>query len=70
VEREDRVNTIFKVTRIGSFPKDGFPTDAVYSQPAGSELRLITCGGEYDEASNRYLSNVIVWAKIVGAEKA
>lgn len=70
VERADGVTTIFEVTRIGSFPKDSFPTDAVYSQPDRSELRLITCGGKYDEANNRYLSNVIVWAKLVGADKA
>lgn len=70
VEREDGVTTRFEVTRIGSFPKDGFPTEAVYSQPDQSELRLITCGGEYDDANNRYLANVIVWAKIVGADKA
>lgn len=65
VVRKDGINTVFEVTRIGSFPKDSFPTDAVYSQPDTSELRLITCGGDYDKASNRYLSNVIVWAKIV-----
>ena len=70
VEREDGVTTLFDVYRIGTFPKEGFPTKAVYSQPPKSELRLITCGGLYDAANNRYLSNVIVWAKLVGAEKA
>ncbi len=70
VEREDGVTTIFEVTKIGSFLKNEFPTEAVYAQPDRSELRLITCGGKYDNVNNRYLSNVIVWAKIVGAEKA
>lgn len=65
VMRKDGIKTVFEVTRIGSFPKDSFPTDAVYSQPDNSQLRLITCGGDYDKASNRYLSNVIVWAEIV-----
>ena len=69
VKREDGVTTVFEVYRIGSFPKDGFPTDAVYDQPDTSELRLITCGGEYDAENNRYLSNVIVWAKIVDVRK-
>jgi len=64
VERADGVATTFRVTRIGSFPKESFPTEAVYTQPGRAELRLITCGGEYDEASNRYLDNVIVWATI------
>lgn len=70
VRRKDGVTTVFKVYRIGTFPKDGFPTDAVYDQPDRSELRLITCGGRYDDATNRYLSNVIVWAKIVDIENA
>ena len=69
VKREDGITTVFEVYRIGSFPKDGFPTDAVYDQPDTSELRLITCGGEYDAENNRYLSNVIVWAKIVDVKK-
>lgn len=70
VKRADGVNTIFEVTKIGSFPKTEFPTEAVYAQPSRSELRLITCGGEYDEVNNRYLDNVIVWGKLVGAKKA
>lgn len=65
VEREDGVTVAYEVTRIGTFPKEGFPTKAVYDQPDRSELRLITCGGGYDEASSRYLANVIVWATIV-----
>lgn len=65
VDRADGAMTVFQVTRIGTFPKDGFPTQAVYNQPERSELRLITCGGRYDEATHRYLSNIIVWARIV-----
>jgi LPXTG-site transpeptidase (sortase) family protein len=64
VARKDGALTVFEVTRVGSFPKKSFPTDAVYSQPDQSELRLITCGGEYDQTTNRYLDNVIVWARI------
>jgi len=65
VERADGITTVFRVHRIGEFAKDSFPTRQVYRQVDGAELRLITCGGVYDEASNRYLSNVIVWARMV-----
>jgi LPXTG-site transpeptidase (sortase) family protein len=65
VTRKDGVTATFEVTRIGSFPKDAFPTKDVYARPKGSELRLITCGGEYDEAERRYLDNVIVWARLI-----
>ena len=65
VRRADGVVTVFAVTRTGSFPKDSFPTESVYTQPSRSELRLITCGGTYDARTSRYLSNVVVWAEIV-----
>lgn len=65
VAREDGAVVVYEVTRTGSFPKDEFPTDAVYSQPDQPELRLITCGGEYDAVNHRYLANVIVWAEMV-----
>ena len=64
VSREDGAVVVFEVTRIGSFPKNEFPTRAVYGQPDSAELRLITCGGGYDE-TGRYLENVIVWARAV-----
>ena len=66
VDREDGKTTTFEVTRIGTFPKDEFPTAEVYDQPPRSELRLITCGGEYDPTTHSYPDNVIVWAKIIG----
>jgi LPXTG-site transpeptidase (sortase) family protein len=65
VERRDGVTAVFEVRRIGEFPKDEFPTEAVYRQVNHADLRLITCGGEFDEASGHYLSNVIVWARMV-----
>jgi LPXTG-site transpeptidase (sortase) family protein len=68
--REDGAVVVYEVTRTGSFPKDEFPTKAVYSQPDQPELRLITCGGEYDEVNNRYLANVIVWAEMVDVRDA
>ena len=42
--------------------KDAFPTQAVYGPTPGPELRLITCGGEFDHSARRYLSNVVVSA--------
>lgn len=65
VRRADGVRTVFAVTRLGTFPKDEFPREQVFDQPAQSELRLITCGGEFDAAGGRHLSNVIVWARMV-----
>ncbi len=70
VERKDGVTAIFEVTRVGQFAKDKFPTQAVYGQTDRAALRLITCGGEYDDDANRYTDNVIVWAELVASVKA
>lgn len=43
--------------------KDRFPTQSVYGDTPGPELRLITCGGEFRQSVRSYASNVIVWAR-------
>jgi hypothetical protein len=52
----------FEVQRLERWPKDDFPTDAVYREAEGAELRLITCGGVFDPRTRRYEDNVIVFA--------
>lgn len=69
IARADHTTAVFEVYKTGTFPKRSFPTDAVYDQPNVPELRLITCGGGYDETTNNYRANVIVWAKMVAAPR-
>ena len=45
--------------------EDRFPTAAVYGPVPDAELRLITCGGIFDNATGSYLSNVVVYAVLV-----
>lgn len=66
VEREDGSQAEFEIYRIEKeVLKTNFPADEVYGPTAGSEIRLITCGGELDRAVGHYRSNVIAWAKLV-----
>jgi hypothetical protein len=44
------------------YPKNEFPTEAVYGPTPDAELRLITCGGTFDRAARSYRDNVIVYA--------
>jgi Sortase domain len=67
VHRADGLTARFEVRRIGRFPKDEFPTAAVYGRVDHPGLRLITCGGVYDPATAHYRDNVIVWAGLVSA---
>jgi Sortase domain len=56
---------VFRVQRIERYPKDEFPTEAVYFPTLNRELRLITCGGEFDYASGSYLDNIVIYATLV-----
>jgi len=50
----------FRVTEVQHYPKNEFPTAAVYGPRPDPELRLITCGGGF--AAGHYLDNVVVYA--------
>jgi hypothetical protein len=53
---------VFRVQRVQRYPKDEFPTEAVYFPTLNRELRLITCGGEFDRSVRSYRDNVVVFA--------
>jgi sortase (surface protein transpeptidase) len=66
VGRADGTMAVFTVTRVKKFTKDVFPTAAVYGPVPDAELRLITCGGIFDQSLGSYLSNVVVFARLAG----
>ena len=64
VGREDGSTAEFVIDRVQSYQKDQFPTRAVYGNTTNrSELRLITCSGEYDDELG-YLGNTVVFAHL------
>jgi sortase (surface protein transpeptidase) len=56
----------FTVIEIDQYPKDKFPSQAVYGPAAVPTLRLITCYGVFDEASHSYRDNLVVTAVLAG----
>ncbi|MEV4389067.1 class F sortase, partial [Micromonospora sp. NPDC049580] len=52
----------FRVTGSLRTRKDRFPTAAVYGPTPGAELRLVTCGGDFDRRRGHYRDNVVVFA--------
>ncbi|WP_181774399.1 class F sortase [Amycolatopsis pittospori] len=62
VARSDGREGVFWVDSVQRYPKDDFPTQAVYGPTPGSALRLITCGGSFDAAKRSYRDNVVVYA--------
>jgi hypothetical protein len=63
VDRSDGTTARFTVDRVERHPKDAFPTDAVYGPTADAQLRLVTCGGDFDRAARSYADNVVVFAR-------
>ena len=55
----------FQVDLVKSYPKDEFPTREVYGATPDAQLRLITCGGDFDRARGHYIDNVVVYAGLV-----
>jgi sortase (surface protein transpeptidase) len=64
VTRADGSSVRFAVDRTEQYDKRRFPTDAVYYPTLAPELRLVTCGGEFDATAGHYRSNVIVFATL------
>ena len=66
VERADRSRLRFVVEQARSYPKEGFPTAAVFGPVPEAALRLITCAGDFDRARGSYRDNLVVFARLAG----
>ncbi|GHB22157.1 class F sortase [Streptomyces viridiviolaceus] len=68
VVRDDGGVAEFTVDDIQVLTRDGFDARQAYGprSPGRAELRLITCGGAFDEASDSYTANVVVSAYLTG----
>jgi sortase (surface protein transpeptidase) len=64
VDRSDHSVAVFTVYAKEQHPKTAFPTARVYGPTAGSELRVITCGGTFNRSIGHYNDNIIVFAKL------
>lgn len=65
VSRKDGTTARFRVRATEQIAKNSFPTEAVYGETDEPELRLITCGGSYDESARSYRDNIIVYATLI-----
>jgi LPXTG-site transpeptidase (sortase) family protein len=54
----------FRVTSVEQYAKDEFPAERVYRPTPDAELRLITCGGDFDPTRLSYRDNIVVYAVI------
>ncbi len=64
IDRQDGTTVTYIVESSQLYAKDVFPTEAVYGTTEQSTLRLITCGGDFDDSSRSYEGNFVVFASI------
>ncbi|MEZ0068465.1 hypothetical protein ABIA32_004490 [Streptacidiphilus sp. MAP12-20] len=64
VTRLDGHTAVFTVDQVRAYPKTGFPTAQVYGPSPGAQLRVITCGGGFDQAKHEYTGNVVLFAHL------
>jgi LPXTG-site transpeptidase (sortase) family protein len=63
ITRRDGSVARFEVTAVRSYPKNDFPTQAVYGNTDRATLRLITCG-DWNDVTKHYDGNVVVFAEL------
>ena len=64
VARADGSTAVFRFTEGQQYSKNNFPTDRVYGNVPGAELRLITCDG-YNPDTGTFDDNYVVYAELV-----
>jgi hypothetical protein len=64
IDRADDQTAVFRITRVQTLDKDDFPSQSVYGNTKGPEIRLISCGGRYDAANKRFLDQIIAWGQL------
>jgi len=67
ITRKDGSKPVFRVTRVAQFPKNQFPTKAVYGNIENAGLRLITCGGTFNSRTGHYEDNLVAFADLVAS---
>jgi sortase (surface protein transpeptidase) len=66
VGQRDGSTTRFLVGRLEQHPKTALPVARIFNRTSQPEVRLITCGGDYDRSTGHYRDNVIVYASPTG----
>ena len=63
VQARDGSTSEWVMTDSEQAPKDELPVERIWERTKRPVLRLITCGGVFDEATGHYVDNLIVYAE-------
>jgi sortase (surface protein transpeptidase) len=62
---DDGTVAVYAVTGTEEYPKDQFPTAAVFGATREDVVRLVTCSGDFDRGARSYTDNLVVDAERV-----
>jgi hypothetical protein len=54
----------YRVTAVREYRKGALPRRLVFGASRTNRLRLITCGGRFDDAIGSYFDNIVVYARL------
>jgi len=57
---------VFETYSVALYSKTRFPSAKVFGCTSRPTVRLITCGGEFDQSTKHYAGNVVAFASYVG----
>lgn len=63
VTRADHRTVSYVITGVRQYPKSAFPTLDVYGNTPTPTIRLVTCGGTFDNTTGHYLSNIVAYGQ-------
>jgi len=66
----DGITAVFRVTGVREYAKAKFPTKMIYGPVNYAALRLVTCGGTFDNSTGHYLGSVVVFASLVSTGRS
>ena len=67
VHLRDGQIVVFETYSVALYQKTRFPTAKVFGYTSWPTLRLITCGGVFDQRTGHYLGNVVAFASYVSS---
>jgi hypothetical protein len=70
ITRADRTVAVFRIDGVNKYAKSAFPTLKVYGNTPDAQLRLITCGGQFDPRAGSYLDNIVAYATLISSHRA
>ena len=65
VTRKEGLVTTFVIDKVARYAKADFPTSTVYGPTTRAEIRLVTSGGAFDQASGHYVDNIVAFGHLL-----